>query len=70
MKMFSIGSVIGESIFQDDFGDRFSGLDGAVALDLDERFAGWKPGITKNMGIKHTEVWELLEGIIGYWIRN
>ena len=62
MKMFSIGSVVGESVFKEDFGDRFSGLDGAVALDLDERFKGCKPGTTESMAVMDAKNWELLDG--------
>ena len=55
--MFSIGQIIGDAVFQDDFRKRFSGLDGAVALDLDERFEGREPGFKESMAIKHTVVW-------------
>ena len=64
--MFSIGSLIGKSVYQDDFRDRFSGLYGAVALDLDGRFDGWKLEITESMAVKDAEVWELLDGLIVY----
>jgi hypothetical protein len=66
LKMFSICQVIGESVFEDDFRERFSGLDGAVAFNLDERFEGWKLGIVENMAIKDAEVWDLLDGLIVY----
>jgi hypothetical protein len=66
LKMYSIGQVIGESVYQDDFRDRLSGLEGSVALNLDERFKGWKSGITQSIAIKHTGVWELLDGLIVY----
>jgi hypothetical protein len=42
--MVSIGQVIGESVYKDDFRREFGPIDGAVAVDLDERFAGWKLG--------------------------
>ena len=64
--MFSIGQVIGSSVFEDDFKKWFSGLEVAVALDLDERFEGWKSGFVENIAIKHTEVWELLDRLIVY----
>jgi len=66
MKMLSIGQVIGKSVFEDDFRKRFSCLEGSVALDLDERFAGWKSGIAQSMAIKPTEVADLLDGLIVY----
>jgi hypothetical protein len=62
----SIGQVIGESVYEDDFRREFGYIDGAVAVDLDERFAGWKLGIMQSMAIKPAEVWELLDGVIVY----
>ncbi len=47
LRMFSIGQIIGESVYDCDFREKFGSLDGAVAVDLDERFAGWKMGITQ-----------------------
>jgi hypothetical protein len=41
-------------------------MNGAVAVDLDGRFAGWKMGITQSLAIKPAEVWELLDGVIVY----
>lgn len=66
LKMFSIGQIIGKSVFEDDFRELFSPLEGSVAFDLDERFKEWKFGITESMAIKHTEVYELLDGFIVY----
>jgi hypothetical protein len=66
LKIFSIGQVIGESVFEDDFRKRFSSVDGAVALDLDERFKGWKSCIVENIALKDAEVWELLDGLVVY----
>jgi uncharacterized iron-regulated protein len=63
---FSIGQVIGESIYEDDFAERFGPIEGTVALDLDERYAGWKLGIVESLAIKPAEVWELLDGVIVY----
>jgi hypothetical protein len=64
--MFSIGQVIGKSVYEDDFRKRFSGLEGSVALDLDERFDGWKSVFVQSMAIKDAEVWELLNGLVVY----
>ena len=41
LRIFSIGQVIGDSIYEDDFREKFGNPDGAVALDLDERYRGW-----------------------------
>ena len=66
LRMVSIGQVIGESVYKDDFRREFGPIDGAVALDLDDRFAGWKLGITQSAAIKPAEVWELLDGVVVY----
>jgi hypothetical protein len=36
---FSIGQIIGDSVYDCDFRKNFGDLDGVVAVDLDERFA-------------------------------
>jgi len=66
LRIFSIGQVIGDSIYKDDFRREFGPIDGAVAVDLDERFAGWKSEITQSVAIKQAEVWKLLDGVIVY----
>jgi hypothetical protein len=47
-----------------DFRRRFGPVEGAIALDLDDRFVGWKLAITQSAAIKPAEVWELLDGVI------
>ena len=64
--MFSIGQVIGESVYEDDFSKRFGDLDGLVAFNLDEQLKGRKHGIAESMAVKEAEVWELLDGLIVY----
>ena len=66
LRMVSIGQVIGKSIYEDDFRREFGPIDGAVAIDLDERFANWKLGITQSIAIKPAEVWGLLDGVVVY----
>jgi len=66
LRIFSIGQIIGDSVYEDDFREKFGGIDGAVAVDLDERFARWKMGITQSLAIKQVEAWELLDGVIIY----
>ncbi len=56
LRMTSIGQVIGETVFEDGFRREFGHIDGAVAVDLDERFAGWKLGIVESVAIKPAEV--------------
>ena len=38
----------------------------AAALDLDERYAGWKASIAQSHAIEPAEVWELLDGVVVY----
>jgi len=66
LRIFLIGQVIGDSVYEDDFCREFGLFDGAVAVDLDKRFAGWKLAIVQSMSIKHAEVWELLDGLVVY----
>jgi uncharacterized iron-regulated protein len=65
-RILSIGQVIGESVYEDDLRRDFGYIDGAVAVDLDERFAGWKLGIVESVAIKRGKVWELLDGLVVY----
>jgi hypothetical protein len=58
--------VIGESSYEDDFRREFGQIDGAVAVDLNERFARWKLGIVESVAIKSAEVWRVLDGVIVY----
>jgi len=62
--MVSIGQVIGVSVYEDDFRREFGHIDGAAAIDLDERYAGWKLSIVQSMAIKPAEEWELLDGVL------
>jgi hypothetical protein len=66
LRFFSIGQIIGDSVYDCDFRERFGGHNEKVAVDLDERFAGWKMGILQSVAIKPVEVWELLDGMIVY----
>lgn len=66
LQMFSIGQIDGESVADCDFQEKFGDLEGAVALDLDERFVGWKMGILQSMALKPAEIWEFLDGVIVY----
>ena len=66
LRIYSIGQIIGESVYEDDFRERFGPIEEVVAIDLDEQFAGWKMDIVQSMAIKSAEVWELLDGVIVY----
>ncbi len=66
LRFFSIGQIIVDSVYDCDFREKFGSLDGAVAVNLDEGFVGWKLSITQSLAIKLAEVWELLDGVIVY----
>lgn len=65
-RMFSIGQCIDESPKECNFTREFSKLEGAVAMDCDRRFTGWRIGIMSPVAAKPTEVCELLDGVIVY----
>ncbi|MDY6855697.1 MAG: hypothetical protein SWO11_13515 [Thermodesulfobacteriota bacterium] len=64
--IFSIVQCIDQSQDKCDFTREFSSLEGVVALDCDERFAGWKIGLMSPVAAKYTAVWELFDGILIY----
>lgn len=64
--IFSIGQLIDESPNECDFTNAFSHLEGAVAMDCNGRFAGWRIGFMAPVAAKPIEVCEQLDGIIVY----
>lgn len=66
LRMVSIGQVIRESVYEDDFRREFGPIEGAVAADLDNRLVGWNLSISQSVAIKPAEIWELLDGMIVY----
>ncbi len=66
LRIFFIGQIIGESVDDCDFRERFSDYEGTVTVDIDEKFARWKMGIVESVAIKPLKVWELLDGVIVY----
>ncbi len=65
-RMFSIGQCIDESTKECDFTSTFSHVEGAVAMDCNGRFAGWRIGIMSPVAAKPTKVCEMLDGVIVY----
>ena len=56
--------MIDESVYDDYFRRKFGHIDGWVAVDLEDRLAGWKLGIVNSVAIRKAEVWELLDGVV------
>ena len=66
IKMYSVGEMIHGNPDECDFTKRFSSLPGAVALDLDDQYRGWKLGMTSTIAIVPTECFDLVDGLIVY----
>jgi len=66
LRVFSIAQCIDHSPHLCDFNRMFGTVNGAVAVDCDKGFSGFKLGIVSSVASKPTEVNELLDGIIIY----
>jgi hypothetical protein len=64
IRMWSVGQLIQQNPGECDFTQKFSSLPGAVALDLDDRYKGWKFGLTAPIAILPAECFELVDGVI------
>jgi len=65
-RIWSIGQMIDGNPNACDFTRAFSSLPGAVALDLDDRYRGWKMGLTASIAIVPAECFDLVDGLIVY----
>jgi uncharacterized iron-regulated protein len=65
-RIVSIAQCIDESPKECDFTRKFSKREGAVAMNCDRSFAGWKLGIISPLAIKPLEPYELIDGVIVY----
>jgi len=65
-RMWSVGQMIHGNPDECDFTKRFSSLPDAVALDLDNRYQGWKMGMTAPISIVPAECFDLVDGLIVY----
>jgi len=65
-QVVSIAQCIDESPKECDFTREFGNREGAVAMDCDTNFAGWKLGITAPLAVKVLEPYDLLDGVIVY----
>ncbi|MDX2445365.1 MAG: hypothetical protein QNK30_16335, partial [Bacteroidales bacterium] len=65
-RMWSVGQMIDGDASECDFTREFSKLPGAVALDLDDRYQGWKLGMTAPIAIVQAECFDLVDGLIIY----
>jgi len=66
LSVYSIINIVGAAERSCDFGRTFGPLPGRVALDLDERFTGWRLGLTRCIAIAPAEPYELADGVIVY----
>jgi hypothetical protein len=65
-RMWSVGQMIHGNPDECDFTKQFSSLPYAVALDLDNRYQGWKMGMTAPIAIVPAECFDLVDGLIVY----
>ena len=66
IRMGSVGQLIDGNPDECDFTRRFSSVPGAVALDLDDRYRGWKIGLTALIATLPAECFELVDGLVVY----
>ena len=66
LKLFSIGQCIDESLSECDFTKAFGHLEGAVAVNCDERFSDWRIGILSPVAAKPKPVCDMFDGVIIY----
>ncbi|MGD9366734.1 MAG: hypothetical protein PVH87_13625 [Desulfobacteraceae bacterium] len=64
LKMFSVVHLVDTSGNNCDFSRRLSPLTGNVAIDLDQRFKGWRLGITDCLAVRPSQPYELVDGVI------
>jgi hypothetical protein len=65
-RMVSIGQCIDESSKECDFTREYSKREGAIAMDCDRGFVGWKIGILSPVATEPLEPYELIDGVIVY----
>ena len=66
IKMWSVAQVINQDPAQCDFSRRYNPLPGAVALDLNNQYRGWRLGFTDIIAIVPAQCFELVDGVIVY----
>ena len=64
LSMFSIVNIVGSPDTACDFARRLGSWSSGLALDVDQRFKGWKLGLTQYAAIAPAEPWTLIDGII------
>ncbi|WP_319408818.1 hypothetical protein [uncultured Desulfosarcina sp.] len=65
-RMWVVGQLIHGNPGECDFTSKFGKLPDAVALDLNDRYRGWKLGIMASIAIVPAECFELMDGLIVY----
>ena len=66
LRLFSIGQCIDESPSKCDFTKTLGHIEGAVAVNCDERFSDWKIGILSSVAAKPKPVCDMFDGVIIY----
>lgn len=66
LRMFSLVHIVDQVQEDCDFSRLLAPLNGTVALDLDQRFKGWRLGVTSCMALAPSHPYELVDGVIIY----
>ena len=64
--MFSLVHIVDQMGSDCDFSRRLAPLKGTVAFDLDQRFKGWRLGMTACMALVPSPPYKLVDGVIVY----
>jgi len=64
LKVFSLVNLVDAADAENDFIQWLAPLPGAVALDLDRRFKGWRLGITDCMALRPAQPYDLVDGVV------
>lgn len=64
LRLCSVLHIVDQKEPECDFSRRLAPLNGTLALDLDQRFKGWRLGVTACMALVPSQPYDLVEGVI------
>ena len=64
LKVFSLVHLLAGGDTISDFSARLGPMPGINAVDLDDRFSGWRLGVTDCLAVRYREAYELVDGVI------
>ncbi len=66
LRMFSVLHIVVQEVAECDFSSRLAPLNEPLAMDLDQRFNGWRLGVTACMALAPSQPYELVDGVVIY----